>query len=72
MCRGILDHCKRDRALAEELRGWRSIEPQHVSRDEVGVELEALVGFPLARPYRLDNLTSQSAGREKGEGAASQ
>jgi adenine-specific DNA-methyltransferase len=24
-----------------------------------------------ARPYRLDNLTSQSAGREKGEGAAS-
>ena len=24
-----------------------------------------------ARPYRLDNLTSQSIGREKGEGAAS-
>jgi len=26
---------------------------------------------PGARPYRLDNLTSQSMGREKGEGAAS-
>ncbi len=46
--------------------------PNEADRRMTSVERADPSSLPTgARPFRLDNLTSQSAGREKGEGAAS-